>query len=302
MTASRVSPPQSTGVLAAWMLAARPKTLPAAVAPIAVGTALAIADGGFHLGAALAALLVSLLLQVAANFANDVFDHHRGADSDDRVGPTRVTQHGILSPGMVMRGTIIVVALASLLGLYLVWRSGWPMLLIGLLAILATLGYTGGPLPTGYVGLGEVFVFIFFGIVGVTGTYYVQALDLTALSFWAAVPVGALISAILVVNNVRDMTTDARAGKRTLAVRLGRNVTVIEFGILLAIAYVTPPLLWLAGMVDGWALLPLVTLPLAVKLLGAVRWEDGAILNRRLAETARLALIFSLLFGGSLLL
>lgn len=299
---SELARPQPVSTWQAWLLAARPKTLPAAVAPIAVGTALAIADGGFHLGAALVALLISLLLQVAANFANDVSDFKRGADDEERVGPLRVTQHGLLTPSAVITGTAIVVGLAVVLGSYLVWRGGWPVLLLGVLAILAMLSYTGGPLPTGYIGLGEVSVFIFFGLVGVTGSYYVQTLEITTLSVLAAIPVGALIAAILVVNNLRDMATDARAGKRTLAVRLGRNATLIEFGLLIAIAYLTPVVLWIAGLHSAWWLLEFLTLPLTVKLVISVRQESGPALNRRLAETARLALVYSLVLAGSVLL
>ena len=207
----------------AWILAMRPKTLPAAAAPVVVGAALAFADGRFDLLPALAAALGALLLQILSNFANDYSDYFRGADTTERIGPVRVTSSGLISPSQLRLGMIVVIALAVLVGLYLVWVGGWPILVAGVAAILAALAYTGGPFPFGYHGLGELFVFLFFGIVAVCGTYFVQAHNVTWGVLVAAVPVGLLVTAILVVNNYRDIDTDRRAGKRTLAVRLGRQ-------------------------------------------------------------------------------
>ena len=293
---STVHSPQS------WLLAARPKTLPAAVVPVIVGSAVAIADGAFHWGAALACFAVALLLQIGANFANDLFDFRRGADTAERLGPTRVTQSGLISPRGVAIGTAIVLALAALAGLYLVYRGGWVLLVLGVAAILSALAYTGGPYPLGYNGLGEVFVLIFFGFVAVTGTYYVQALAVTGLAIAAAIPIGALVVNILVVNNLRDIDTDRRAGKRTLAVRLGPAATQAEYIALLAVAYLTPPILWAVGWIEFWWFLPWLTLPLAWKLVQQLRHTTGRALNATLAGTARLELLFGLFFAVSILL
>ncbi len=284
-----------------WLLAARPKTLPAAVAPVIVGTAIAAADGGFFLPAALAAFAVALLLQIGANLANDVFDFRRGADIN-RLGPVRVTQSGLIPPQRVLLATGLVLGAAMLVGVYLVWRGGWPILLLGLLAILSALAYTGGPAPLGYHGLGDLFVFLFFGAVAVAGTAYVQTQELTRLAVAASVPVGCLATAILVVNNLRDVETDRVAGKRTLAVRLGAPATRLEYALLLAAAYLTPPLLWLTDLISAWWWLPWLTLPLAAALVRRVARETGPALNARLAGTARLQLLFGLLFAGSILL
>ncbi len=296
MTVARPTPPR------AWILAARPKTLPAAVVPVVVGSALALADGVFVLPAALAALLVALLLQIGANLANDVFDFRSGADTAERLGPTRVTQSGLIAPERVLAGTIAVVALAAACGLYLVWRGGWPILALGLLAIAATFAYTAGPLPLGYNGLGEVFVLLFFGVVAVAGTYYVQARELTPLALALSLPVGGPVTAILVVNNLRDLETDRAAGKRTLAVRLGRRATRREYAALVTLPYLILPILWLAGLLSAWWWLPWLSLPLAAALIRRVYRDSGAALNASLARTAQLHLLFGFLLAISLLL
>jgi 1,4-dihydroxy-2-naphthoate octaprenyltransferase len=249
-----------------------------------------------------AALAVAVLLQIGANLANDVFDFRRGADTAHRVGPVRVTQSGLIPPERVLAATAIVLGGAALAGLPLVWRGGWPMLLLGLLAILIALGYTAGPAPLGYLGLGEVAVFVFFGFVAVAGTAYVQIRELSGLAVAAAVPVGCLATAILVVNNLRDVVTDRLAGKRTLAVRLGPAKTRVEYAALVASAYLALPIFWLGGLVSGWWWLPWLTLPIAVSLVRRVARESGPALNGVLAETARLHLLFGLLFAGSILL
>ena len=286
----------------AWAIAARPRTLPAAIAPVIVGTAAAIKVGMFQPLSATVALLVALLLQVAANLANDGFDFARGADTDDRVGPLRVTQRGLLSYREVMLGTAAVAALAVFCGSYLAYRGGWPILLAGIIAVVVMLGYTGGPVPLGYHGLGEVAVFVFFGLVGVCGTYYVQALSLSRLAGGLSIAVGALTAAILVANNLRDIHTDRRANKRTLAVLLGARAATIEYGVLLTIAYIIPPTLWLLGLLSGWWVVAWLSLPIGLSLVRAVSRERGALLNRRLAQTAQLVLLNSLLLGLAVIL
>ena len=286
-----------------WLLAARPKTLPAALAPVLVGTALAFHDNAFALLPALAALIGALLLQIGSNFANDYFDFFKGADSADRLGPLRVTASGLISPGQLRWGMVVIFALAALDGLYLIRVGGWPILAVGVTSILAALLYTGGPFPFGYYGLGDLFVFIFFGLVAVCGTYYVQALTLTWPIVVAAVPTGLLITAILVVNNLRDIETDARAGKRTLAVMLGRAGTRREYGLLISLAYLLPMFLWLGYGYSPAVLLCWITVPLAYKSLHEINHRmDGPSLNAALAATARLSLLFSLLLAAALVI
>lgn len=279
----------------AWILASRPKTLPAAVGPVLVGVALAWAMGHFALLPALAALLGALLLQIGSNFANDYFDFKKGADTHERLGPTRATAAGLLSAGEMRLGMVVVFALAALVGLYLVWVGGIPILVVGVSAILAAILYTGGPLPYGYYGLGEIFVFLFFGLAAVVGTYYVQALSVVAQAWVSAVPVGALITAILVVNNLRDRETDARAHKRTLAVLLGKRGAQVEYIILVALAGGCAVLM--AWLWSWWLLLPLLSLGLAVPLVRSVLNEEGRALNKTLAGTSRLSLVYSLLLA-----
>jgi len=285
-----------------WMLATRPKTLPAAAAPVVVGTAVAIAEGAFAAGPALAALLGALLLQIGSNLANDVFDYKKGADTSARLGPTRVTQAGFLSPRQVLTGMWLTFGLAALIGLYLIWVGGWPIIAIGVLSIAAAIAYTGGPFPLGYHGLGDLFVFIFFGLAAVCGTYYVQAGTVSGLAWLAAVPVGGLIVNILVVNNLRDIESDRAAGRRTLAVRLGVRGAQVEYLLWLVVAYAVPPLLGLFGLASGWLMLTWLSLPAALSPTRLVLREQGRILNQALAGSARFALIYSLLFAVGLLL
>lgn len=283
-------------------MAARPKTLPAALAPVVVATALAATANQFALLPALAAALGALLLQVLSNFANDYSDFFRGADTHERLGPVRVTSAGLISPSDLRKGMAVVIGLAGLVGLYLIYVGGWPILLVGIAAILGALAYTGGPFPFGYYGLGDFFVFLFFGVVAVCGTYYVQALSLSWPVFVASLAVGALVTAILVVNNYRDIDTDRRAGKRTLAVRLGRQGARREYAALIGAAYVVAVVLWLGFDLGVLALLPWLTLPLAVRLNRTLwRAVDGPTLNKTLAGTARLALLYSLLLAVGIL-
>lgn len=293
MTSSQ--PPRSP--IQIWLLAARPKTLPAAAVPVIVGTAIAFSEGFFAPLPALAALLGAILIQIGTNFANDVFDYQKGADTNARLGPLRVTQAGLLTPRQVMSGMVIAFALATLVGLYLVFVGGWPIVLIGLFSIASGIAYTGGPYPLGYHGLGDIFVFIFFGLVAVCGTYYVQALSLSLAAIWAALPIGLLATAILVVNNLRDIETDRQAGKRTLAVRFGERGARLEYNLLLALSYLVPMLMWFSGSGNFGVLLALLSIPLAIPLLRLVNTEKGRILNQGLARTARLELIYGGLFA-----
>lgn len=286
-----------------WLMAIRPKTLPAAVSPVLVGIALAIADEAFDPLIALAAMLCALLIQIGTNLANDYFDYVKGVDVDGRIGPTRVAQSGLISLAHLRFGIVVTFALAVLLGLYLVAVGGWPVLLIGLASLVSALAYTGGPFPIGYHGLGDLFVFLFFGPAAVCGTYYVQALTVTSEVIVAAVPVGVLTTAILVVNNLRDIETDRQTGKRTLAVIIGPRGTYAEYGALLAVAYAVPVVSWATGSSSAWVLLPWLTIPLALRLLRTIHSiSKGPAFNRALAGTANLDLIFSLLFAFGLML
>jgi 1,4-dihydroxy-2-naphthoate octaprenyltransferase len=285
-----------------WMMAARVRTLPAAAAPVVVGTGSAIGAGHFAFFPALAALVGALLLQIGANFANDLFDFLHGADTAARVGPVRVTQAGLLTPRQVRAGMWAVFAAAALIGVYLIAVGGWPVVLIGLGAILAAIAYTGGPFPLGYHGLGEIFVFLFFGLAAVGGTYYVQAGAMRAAAWWAAVPMGLLAVAIIVVNNLRDIVTDRAAGKQTLAVRFGERGTRAEYVAFVAVAYLVPVAMWATRTASAWALLALLSLPLVPALLRRLHGEHGRALNGVLAGTARLELVYGLLFALGLAL
>ncbi len=276
----------------------RPKTLPAAVAPVMVGSAMAAVDKNFALLPAMAALAVALLLQIGVNLANDYFDCIKGVDNDDRIGPLRLTQCGLIPPNRMRAAMVVTLGLAGLPGLYLVYVSGWPVLAIGVASILAALAYSGGPYPLASNALGDLFVFIFFGLVAVGGTYYVQVHKLTATVILLGAEVGLLITAILVVNNLRDIATDSRTGKRTLAVRLGASGTKLEFSLLLAGAYCGLLVFWICGIFSVWVLLPFASAPLACRLIRNIRrTADGPKLNHTLASTAKLAFLFSLLLA-----
>jgi 1,4-dihydroxy-2-naphthoate octaprenyltransferase len=292
----------STSGWRVWALAARPKTLPAAVAPVVVGSAVAINEGEFYAVVAILALLTALLLQIAANFANDAFDFTRGVDREDRLGPTRATAAGLLTPEAVLRATRITLVLAVISGTVLVARGGAIMLILGIAAIVCAVAYTGGPFPLGYLGLGEVFVFTFFGPVAVTGTAWLHTLELTPLALAASLPVGALATAILVVNNLRDLSTDRSSGKNTVAVRIGAEWTRIEYGVLLLVALVSPIGFWLIGWLDWWWILTLGALPLAWRLWGQIRRNQGRELNGTLGATAQMQLVYSVLLAVALVL
>ena len=284
-----------------WLMAARVRTLPAAVAPVLVGTSLAVSQGVFRAGAFVAALLGSLFIQIGTNLANDYSDARRGADAEDRVGPVRVTAGGLVPPRQVLVATYVTFALAVLCGVYLVAVAGIELLFVGIASIAAGVLYTGGPRPYGYEGLGEVFVFLFFGVAAVAGSAFAQLEAWPWEAFVLAVPVGLLASAILVVNNVRDMDSDARAGKRTLAVRLGRDRGRIVYAVIVFGAYVVAPLPWLLGSLSPWLLLPWLTLALAILLVRTVRdHADGPTLNEALAQTGLLQLAFCLLLSAGI--
>jgi 1,4-dihydroxy-2-naphthoate octaprenyltransferase len=285
--------------LATWIAAARLRTLPAAVVPVIVGTACAAASGRVAWGPALAALGGALAIQIGTNFANDVFDAERGADGPDRIGPVRAVSAGLITARAMKRAMIAAFGVATLLGAYLAVVAGWPVVAIGVASIVSGIAYTGGPWPLGYHGLGDLFVLVFFGFVAVCGTAFVQLGGVPCLAIAAAAPVGALATAILVVNNVRDRATDVRAGKRTLAVRFGRRAALAEYAALLALAYAVPLGLALTGR--PWAGLPLASAPLAlVRLRAVVAATDGPAFNHCLAATAQLLLLHGGLFAAGL--
>lgn len=292
----------AAGSVGAWIMAARPATLTAAFAPVAVGTACAWRVGGFRWDAALAALIGALLIQIATNFANDMFDFEKGADTEERLGPTRAAQAGLLSVAQLRRGIIVSFALALGTGVYLTWIAGPAVVAIGLASMAAGLAYTGGPFPLAYNGLGDVFVMVFFGFVAVCGTTFVQALYVPETAWLASIPIGALATGILVVNNVRDFEGDRRAGKTTLVVRFGRSGGVQEYALLLLASYATPIVLYLLGLSSVWVCLPLLTLPWALRLFRSVVNDRGVALNRTLAATAKLLSVFGVLLAIGIVL
>ncbi len=289
-------------LLQIWILAARPKTLPAAAATVITGSAAVLWVGKFLFGPALVCLLGALLLQIGANLANDVFDYYRGADAHERLGPLRVTQSGLLRPGQVIAGMWLTFGLAAILGVYLFFQAGWPVLLIGVASIIAAIAYTGGPFPFGYYGLGDLVVFLFFGPVAVCGTYFIQAKSVDPIAIWSALPMGFLITAILVVNNLRDILSDRAAGKRTLAVRLGQRGARIEYSLCVAGAYLIPMLMAVVGAGPVWGMLAWLSIPFAVKQNQLIWTLEGRPLNQALAGTGQLTLLFGILFSIGLIL
>ncbi len=285
-----------------WWLAIRPRTLPAAAAGVFTGCALTLHDHTFRLLPAVAALLVALLLQIGSNLANDAFDYERGADSARSAGPLRVTQSGLLTTAQVKTGMLCVFALAGLFGLYLAFEAGWIVLLIGLAAILSAIAYTGGPFPLGYYGLGDLFVFLFFGLACVAGTYFVQAGKVSLAAWCMSLPLGLIIVGILVVNNLRDLPTDLLAGKHTLAVLLGGRFARGEYLACLLVAFLCLPVFCYLQLLPWEALLAWLALPLAWKWARVVLSQTGKALNAALGGTGQLALAYSLLFLLGMLL
>lgn len=293
----RQTPRVQKDSLSAWVFAIRPVTLLVGMMPVVVGTAVAHRLQSARLFPALAALFGAIFIQIGTNLANDVLDFEKGADTQERLGPLRVTQAGLLAPNKVRLGMYLSFAAAACLGLYLCSVAGPSILLIGTLSILSGIAYTGGPYPLGYNGLGDLFVFVFFGLVAVCGTVFVQTQAIPTLAIWAAVPMGALATAVLAVNNLRDGPTDVKANKRTLVVRFGRGFGIAEYLLLLAGAYLVPILLFTSGRCGRAVLLPLFSLPLALPLSRSIRCDTGAVLNRTLAGTARLLLVYGLFFA-----
>ncbi len=289
----------------AWLLASRPATLPAAAVPVLIGGAAAVSDGAILRPLVfVVTLLAALLIQIGTNFANDYSDFHRGADHEGRLGPLRVTQSGLISHESVRRGIIVAFGVAALLGCYLAWVGGWPIVAIGILSIVCGLAYTGGPWPFGYHGLGDGFVFVFFGLVAVTGTAYLQAGYWSALALIASVAPGVLVTNILVINNLRDLPTDRAAGKHTLAVRIGDRATRAQYALFTATAYAIPTFIALSGRpARRWLLLPLLTLPLGFALVRQiVGGLSGRALNPMIRKTGLLLLSFGVLFSVGLIL
>lgn len=294
--------PKDNSLIKSWILASRPKTLPAAISPVLIGTAVAYQDDKFHFTAALIALICSLLIQIGTNFVNDLHDHLKGSDGKERVGPTRALASGLISTDQMKTAFFITFGSTFLLGLYLVYLAGWPILIVGILSIASGYAYTAGPYPLAYNGLGDIFVFSFFGVVATVGTYYVQAHEVTNLIFYASIPAGALITNILVVNNYRDIEEDKKNDKNTLAVKFGKVFSQAQYLIQLIIAYAIPFIIYFKFETSIAILLPGLTLPLGLKLFMMLFEIEGKALNKTLELTAKLAVIFSILFSIGVLI
>lgn len=286
-----------------WIKAARPQTLAAAFVPVMVGAALAVHDGLINWLASSVALICALLIQIGTNFANDYFDFVKGADNEERIGFERATALGLISADQMKRAAIITMGLAFLLGLYLVWHAGWVILVLGVASLIFGVLYTGGPFPLAYNGLGDIFVFLFFGLVAVMGTYYVNALEWSQQSFWASLVVGALSTNILVVNNLRDVEQDGPAGKNTLGVLLGEDALRWEYSLMLTISIVLPFYFFLVLDYSAVILLPVFSLPLAGYLLKIIWTETNkARLNKTLERTAQFMTLYGILFSLGIVL
>ena len=284
-----------------WVLASRLKTLPAAISPVLVGVSLAIHDGEFQPFIAFMTLLAAVLIQIGANFANDVYDFLNGSDREDRLGPTRATQSGLISPEDMKKGMWLVFALAICVGFYLAYIGGWPIVWIGLASIASAIAYTGGPYPLGYHGWGDIFVFVFFGIIAVPGTYYLQSGFVSYDSILFGIPLGALSTAILIVNNLRDADTDVKSGKRTLAVRFGKSFVKIEYIVMMIIAFTIP--IYILQFWDEFSLyIILFLLPISIQHIQSLYTKTGSSLNLVLANTAKFLFHFSILLSIGLIL
>jgi 1,4-dihydroxy-2-naphthoate octaprenyltransferase len=288
--------------LNSWILAARPKTLLAAFVPVLVGSALAISVNLCYLPYSIAALVCAVLIQIGTNFTNDLYDHLKGADNKNRKGPQRALASGLISVKEMKWGITFTFGLSFLIGLYLVYNSGLIILIIGIISIGAGFVYTAGPFPLAYNGLGDLFVFIFFGIVGTMGTYYLHTTEFTFLSFLISLPVGAVTTNILVVNNFRDIDEDKSAGKNTLAVFIGRSFTRLEFILLLVLCYLVLIILLTEYNFSYWIFLPFITLPFAALLIKMLFKLSGTELNKTLELTAKFSGLFGLLFAAGLII
>jgi 1,4-dihydroxy-2-naphthoate octaprenyltransferase len=281
-----------------WITASRPKTLWAAFSPVIIGTAMAYGEGKVHWLSAVLAAVGAILIQIGTNFSNDYYDYFRGADKKERLGPLRVTQAGLVKPETMKRATILVFSLAFASGIYLIYRGGWPVLIIGLLSILFGILYTAGPYPLGYNGLGDIFVLIFFGLVAVGGTYYVQALEINSLVLLAGLSPGLFSTAILTVNNLRDIASDKQAGKKTLAVRFGEDFARLEYLFSVLIACLIPIILFFITDSHLYALAASLVFLAAIPPIRIIyEQKPGKIFNQVLATTGRLLLLYSLLFS-----
>ena len=285
-----------------WILAARLKTLPAAASPVILGTALSYHDGVFHPFILLMTLLAAALIQIGANFANDVYDYQKGTDRDDRLGPKRATQSGLITPEKMKSAMWLIFSLAICIGFYLACIGGWPIVLIGLSSIAAGIAYTGGPYPLGYHGWGDMFVFIFFGLIAVPGTYYLQIGVISNLSIWMGAIMGMLSTAILVVNNLRDVDTDKLSGKRTLAVRMGKYFSKVQYSLLMILPFILPIYLWWISETELSLLLTIFSIPLSFHLIKQIFSLTGSDLNLVLHRTARFLFIFTVLLSIGLVI
>ncbi|MCG8342706.1 MAG: 1,4-dihydroxy-2-naphthoate polyprenyltransferase [Chlorobiales bacterium] len=300
MTDSTVHAQAESSRFQAWMMAIRPKTLPAGAVPVVVGTAFAAADGKFLPAAAIIALLCALGIQVATNFINEIYDFRKGADTAERLGPTRTVATGLISEKNMVAVSVILLLAVFLLGLYLVYLAGWPILLIGLLSMFFAWAYTGGPYPIAYSGLGDFFVFVFFGLVAVGGTYYVQAGGVSFPVLTAAVAPGIFSVNILLVNNIRDIDTDRKVGKMTLPARIGGgNARWLYLG-LTVVAYFVPVWVWMTGY-SIWCMLAWLSIPLAIGQVRALFRSEGRALNEVLAGTGKVMTLHGALFAIGLL-
>jgi len=284
-----------------WWKGIRPRTLPAAMAGVITGSALAWLDGNFHFIRALTAMAVALLLQIGSNLTNDVSDFKRGADAGPRTGPQRVTQSGLLTPQQVKTGIVVVFCLAAILGFTFFFSVGWVIIPIGAAAIFAAIAYTAGPYPLGYHGLGEFFVFIFFGIAAVTGTYFVQVGRVSILAWLMALPIGFMIVDILVVNNLRDLDSDKIVGKLTLAARFGSRFARNEYLLFMGAAFLCFPIFCILHLLSWWSMLTWLVFPMAIQTSLVVLKKQGGALNQALAQTGKIALFTSMLFFLSIL-
>jgi 1,4-dihydroxy-2-naphthoate octaprenyltransferase len=285
-----------------WLIAVRLKTLPAAISPVIMGSALSLHEGIFNEMIFLMTVLASILIQVGTNFANDVFDFQKGTDRADRLGPLRVTQAGLISPQKMKHGMWLIFLLAICVGLYLSSIGGFPIIIIGLASMISGVLYTGGPYPLGYHGLGDVFVFIFFGLIAVPGTYYLQSGNVSMDSIWMGVSMGMLSNAILVVNNLRDMDSDKISGKRTLAVRFGRYFSKVQYSLLILIPFYLPFYFWLKEKNDLSVMLTCFSFPIACNLSFQIFTMTGSDLNVLLSKTARLLFVYAILFSLGLVI
>ena len=285
-----------------WIMAARPKTLFAAFAPVIVGASLAVAEKKFDAFSSVVALLCSILIQVATNYTNDLYDHLKGADTKERVGPKRALNEGWVTTTQMKTAIYLTFGTAFLMGLYLVYIGGPFILTIGILSIIAGFMYTGGPFPLAYNGLGDLFVFLFFGFVGTIGTYFINTSTVSSQALLASIPVGALVTNILVVNNYRDFEQDRKAGKRTLAVMFGKNFALGEYLTLLGSSFAVPLIMFVYYDLNAWIFLPYLTLPFAYKLIIMLLNRHGSELNPALELTAKLSALFGVLFSVGLVL